>query len=300
MRRKFLIPLVLVLVSASCSLPDGERSGQIKAVASFYPLAFVTQEVGGDLVDVENLTPPGAEPHDLELSPGRVTSLNRADLIVYLGNGFQPSVEEALPELEAEILDALSGQEGLQTAEPHGGEEAAEEPEGQFDPHIWLDPQRTAKIAELVAERLAKIDSDNASAYRERARALESKFNVLDREFKDGLANCPRRNLVTSHEAFGYLASAYDLEQVGIAGLDPEQEPTPQRLAEVADFVKRNGVTTIYFETLVSPALAETLATETGVNTAKLDPLEGPPQEGDYFTAMRTNLKELREGLGCS
>lgn len=235
-------------------------------------------------MEVENLTPPGAEPHDLELSPGQVTSLNRADLVLYLGGGFQSSVEEALADLETDVVDVLFGQRGLRKA----------------DPHIWLDPQRTAAIAQLVGDRLAKIDSGNASTYRSNVRSLESELNTLHQEFKDGLSQCARRNMVTSHEAFDYLSSAYNLKQVGIAGLDSEQEPSPQRLAEVADFVKKSGVTTIYFEVLVSSALAETLARESGVKIAVLDPLEGRPDRGNYFTAMRANLNALREGLGCS
>lgn len=285
----------LLLVAAGCTDgSDGDEAGRVQVAASFYPLAFVAEEVGGALVEVDNLTPPGAEPHDLELSAGQVRDLSEADLVVYLGGGFQPSVEDAIAEVDGEVVDALASQEEL--LEPP----ASEEDEGPFDPHVWLDPERTAAIARSLGDRLGEIDPDNADAYRSNAAALESSLEALDAEYEDGLAECERRSVVTSHEAFGYLAAAYDLEQVGIAGIDPEAEPSPRRLVEVAEFVERTGVTTIFFEVLVSPDVAETVAEETGVKTARLDPLEGPPEEGDYFTAMRANLEALRQALGCS
>jgi zinc transport system substrate-binding protein len=308
------LTVLLLLAGVSCGGTSGagDREGT-QVVASFYPLAFVAEEVGGSLVEVVNLTPPGAEPHDLELTAGQVRDLAEADLIVYLGDGFQPSVEDAIGELDGDVVitDVLSTQEELLEAVPHEGEEEgahaedehAEDEhaeEGQSDPHVWLDPQRTAAIARLLGERLGEVDPDNASTYQENAEALETRLSALDADYRDGLAQCERRSLVTSHEAFGYLAQAYSLEEIGVAGIDPEAEPSPGRLAEVADFVRAEGVTTIYFEVLVSPAVAETLAEETGVATARLDPLEGAPEQGDYFFAMRANLDALRQGLGCS
>ncbi|MGH2756412.1 MAG: metal ABC transporter substrate-binding protein [Actinomycetota bacterium] len=284
--------MALLLLAPACgggSAAEGDE--RIEVVASFYPLAFVAGEVGGNLVDVDNLTPPGAEPHDLELTPGQVRALAEADLVVYLGDGFQHAVEDSIADLKGEVVDGLAGQDDLL--------EPSEQEETPFDPHIWLDPQRTAAIARLVGDRLAEIDPGNATTYRSNVERLGSRLDDLDTEYRDGLGGCERNSFVTSHEAFGYLASAYGLEQIGISGIDPEAEPSPQRLAEVADFVAENGVTTIFFEVLVSPDIAETLAEEAGIRTARLDPIEGPPEEGDYFTAMKANLEALREGLGC-
>jgi zinc transport system substrate-binding protein len=283
----------LMLLAAACGGgSDASGSSGVEVVASFYPLAFVAAEVGGDLAEVENLTRPGAEPHDLELTPGQIRALTEADLVVYLGDGFQPSVEDAVGDLDGEVVDVLAGQDDLLEAEEH-------EEEGEFDPHVWLDPQRTAAIAHLVADRLAEVDPDNEATYRSNAEGLETRLNLLNDQYREGLADCERDTIVTSHEAFGYLAAAYGLEEIGIAAIDPEAEPTPRRLAEVAEFVKENGVTTIYFEVLVPTDIAETLAAEAGVETMRLDPLEGPPEDGDYVTAMRANLEGLRSGLGC-
>lgn len=283
-----------LLVAVGCTGDsDAGESGRVQVVASFYPLAFVAEEVGGNLVAVVNLTPPGAEPHDLELTASQVRALADADLIVYIGGGFQPSVEDAISELGAKAVDVLAGQEDL--LEPADSDE-----ETEFDPHVWLDPQRTAAIARLVSDRLAEVDPNNEDAYRSNADALESRLRALDDEFEEGVADCESRSIVTSHEAFGYLAATYDLEEIGIAGIDPEAEPSPRRLADVAEFVEDNDVTTIFFEELVPADVAETLAEEAGVKTARLDPLEGPPKSGDYLSAMRSNLTTLRQGLECT
>lgn len=310
MRHLAAVLTLSALLLASCGGSNAADSEEPRVVASFYPLEFLVQEVGGELVTVENLTPPGAEPHDLELTPGQARALAQADLILYFGRGFQPSVESALGDIEGSALDVLSEQSDLQVAtsaeheeneaEEHDDEAEEHDDETVSDPHVWLDPARMAVMAGDVAEQLSDVDPENASAYRSNSADVMSRLEELDSEYGARLARCEQRSLVTSHEAFGYLADAYELEQIGISGIDPEAEPSPGRLAEVARFVDANDVTTIFFEVLVSPAVAETLAQETGAETATLDPLEGPPTEGDYFTAMRANLETLERGLGCS
>lgn len=295
----------LLLLGACANEGGGASGGQPRVVASFYPLAFVVEEVSADLAELQNLTPPGAEPHDLELTAGQVRALAEADLVVYIGQGFQPAVEDALADVEAAQIEALSQQPDLLEGHEEGGrDDAAEEEghdeEGAADPHVWLDPERMAFIADEVAQALSRIDGDKADAYRANADELKRRLEGLDREFEEGLSSCERSTIVTSHEAFGYLAAAYGLEEIGIAGIDPETEPSPGRLAELAEYVRDNDVTTIFFEVLVSPDTAETLAQEVGVETARLDPLEGPPVEGDYFTSMRANLEVLRDGLTCT
>ncbi len=299
-------PALVGVLLVGCGNVDGGGAGSQppNVVASFYPLAYVVEEVGGDDVVLENLTPPGAEPHDLELTPGQTRALAEADLVVYLGRGFQPSVEDAIGELDVALLDALDSQEDLLDAPGHDEEEVYEDEghvdEAPIDPHVWLDPARLGALADVVAGRLARLDAANAGSFRANAADLRSRLTELDQNFREGLARCERSTIVTSHEAFGYLADAYGLEEIGVSGIDPEAEPSPGRLAEVAEFVRQNDVTTIFFEVLVSPQIAETIAREVGIETARLDPLEGPPAEGDYFTAMRSNLDALRHGLGCT
>lgn len=293
---------------AACS-DDGATGAdpqRVDVVAAFYPMQFVAERVGGDAVAVSNLVKPGAEPHDLELNPRQVGQVTEAELVVYL-KGFQPAVDEAVAQNAADrsfdvatvqpLLDASAG------GHEHEGEEAGHADEaGGKDPHLWLDPTRLAAVADRLAERFGQADPDRAADYTARAATLRAELKKLDAEYTEGLKTCQRREIVVSHTAFGYLAERYKLEQIGLTGLSPEVEPAPQRLAEVAEEAREHGATTIFFETLVSPKVAETIAAEVGARTAVLDPLEGLSADngGDYLSVMRTNLETLRTALSCS
>jgi zinc transport system substrate-binding protein len=290
---------VALLLSGCGSTPSSADQG-VSVVASFYPLAKAASRVGGDLVSVQNLTPPGVEPHDLELAPDDIEAIATADVIVYLGGGFQPAVEDALAEAEdAVTIDAL-------TAVGTSPAPASEADEGlTVDPHVWLDPARYEEIVRAVADSLAKADPQNEATYAANAEEYVAQIAALDDEFQTGLSDCQRTTIVTSHEAFGYLADAYGLTQVGILGLSPEAEPDPRRLAELRDLVEREGVTTIFSEELVSPKVAETLANEAGVEVAVLNPIESltddQVQAGeDYLSLMRENLDTLKKALDCA
>ena len=270
----------------------------VSVVAAFYPLEYAARAVGGDAVDVVSLTPPGVEPHDLELSAQQVAQIAEADLVLYVP-GFQPAVDEAVQQQAADrAVDVTAGLTLL------AGEEHADDTHdhGAGDPHVWLDPANMAVIGTAISDRLAGLSPTAADAIGTRASDFATRMTDLDAEFTAGLADCAVRDLVVSHEAFGYLADAYGFTQVGISGLSPEAEPSPARLKEVADLVSANGVSTIYYETLVDPKVAQTVADETGAATAVLDPLEGlaPDASGDYLSVMRTNLATLQAGQSCT
>lgn len=256
--------------------------------AAFYPLQWMAERVGGRFVEVGNLTGAGAEPHDLELTPHDVGAIEDADVVVYL-SGFQPSVDEAVRN--------VAGSSGFDVRDARGGEGT-----GSGDPHFWLDPDRLATVARSFERVLAHRDPDHASSYRSNLAAVVARLHALDRTFATALSRCRSRDLVTTHAAFGYLARRYGLRQVAISGITPEDEPAPRNLAAVADIARRRRVRTIYFETLVSPSVAETVAGETGVRTAVLDPIEGlsdRSQGSDYLSIMRSNLRNLRRGQPC-
>jgi zinc transport system substrate-binding protein len=269
-------------------------------LASFYPLAEAAERVGGDAVSVENLTPAGSEPHDLELTPTQVEAIGGADVVVVMGRGFQPGVEAVAEEREGatvEVLSALEVGEGRVADEDH-------EDEGGLDPHVWLDPTKMAQIVDAVASALTRADPDRGEDFQANAEAYQRQLSELDAAFEASLGSCDRDLLVVAHDAFGWLAERYGLQQEPIAGLSPEQEPDPQRLAELVAVVEREGVTTVFTETLVAPAVAETLAREAGVYTAVLDPLEGLTEErladGEtYLSVMEANLAKLEDALGC-
>lgn len=305
-RSRLLAALVVtpVLAVSACATGAGD-DGTIRALASFYPLQMVTAQVGGDRVEVGSLTPPGAEPHDVELSPAQVASVGAADLVVHQ-SGFQPAVDDAVTQAAPEhVVDAARHADLSSTSAPHDDDAHDDEDSGHdesgLDPHFWLDPTRLASVADDVADALSQIDPAGAAEYRANAEELGARLAALDEAYTTGLATCERRVVVTSHEAFGYLAERYDLEQVGISGVDPETEPSPARLREVGRVVTDEGVTTIFFETLASPKVAQTLAGDLGVETAVLDPLEGLGDDSqDYFSIAEANLEALRVALSCS
>ena len=297
---RVVLPVLLSLALSGCATGAvGSDDGPPRVTAAFYPYAFLVERVGGDAVDLTTLTRPGAEPHDLELTPQQVGALGETDLVVY-AQGFQPAVDEAVDQQAAEqAFDVNAVTELAQGYVPLEDGELEPEEEGA-DPHVWLDPTRYAEIATALAERLGELDPDGAAGYRERAEQLGTELTALDEELRAGLATCARREIVTSHNAFGYLAERYDLEQIAVTGITPEEEPTPRRLADVARLAEQRGVTTVFFEELVSPRTAESLAREVGAKAVVLSPLEGPPEQGDYLSAMRANLTTLRTALGCT
>lgn len=278
----------LLLSATACGSDTPEAGGggnRLQIEAGFYPLQWVTEQVGGDQVEVSNLTKGGAEPHDLELTPQGVASLTTADAVVYL-SGFQPAVDDAVQDAGNAATFDVADAAGLDI---------------DGDPHFWLDPTRLSAVGTAIGEKLAEEDPDNATRYRANAEELATELDALDRAYEEGLADCASTDLVTSHESFGYLADRYELAQIGIAGLSPDQEPSGADMGRITRFVEDNDVRTIYFEPLVSPTIAATVADEAGVDTAVLDPLEGLiDSRQDYLDVMGSNLESLRTGQGCT
>jgi zinc transport system substrate-binding protein len=282
--------IVLILVCATLTTACGaaaDGNGRTSVVAAFYPLAYAAERTGGSTVDVENLTPPGSEPHDLELAPKTVVRIAAADVVLYLGRGFQPAVAAAVRQAQGTTVDVLAGLPLLPSSQGEEGLTA--------DPHVWLDPILFARVVDRIGSVLHRPA---------RAGALIADLRRLDRAYRMGLAQCAHSEIVTSHAAFGYLAKRYGLIEVPITGLEPESEPTARQLAGVVKIVRRTNATTVFFETLVSPRLADTVAREAGARTAVLDPIEGltPAEQArgdDYLSLMRRNLAALRRALAC-
>jgi zinc transport system substrate-binding protein len=297
-----------LVLTAGCGSEDAGSDDGLQVLAGFYPLEWAAERVGGERISVAALTPPGGEPHDLELTPRDVASVEDADLLVYLA-GFQPALDEAAEAVGGDsVWDAGSAADLLAGAEHEHEDEGAEEHEHDHgddvvDPHFWLDPVRLADVGDALAEQLTDLDPEGADTFTANAAALRADLEALDAEMRAGLANCAVDTVVTAHEAFGYLADRYGLEVVGINGLSPSQEPAPAQLAAISRLVAERGVTTVYTEALVDPAVARTVATEAGVRTAVLDPVEGLTDESpgdDYLAVMRSNLATLQEGQSCS
>ena len=304
-----LLPLAAVAGCANAgpaTTIKTKQPGQLTIVAAFYPLQFVAQRVAGDRVTVTSLTQPGAEPHDLELTPRQVASLTTASLVIY-EKGFQPAVDEAVVQSEnPQVIETTTVVPLLPLASPdgdldHGG--GAKDDHSALDPHVWLDPTAVSRIARAVEQRLSTIDPDHAADYGRNADTLVKELDDLDQTFRSGLAHCVRTEFMTTHAAFGYLAERYHLTQIGISGLSPDSEPSPARIAEVQRVARDYGITTVFSETLASPAVAQAVAGDLGLATDVLDPIEGITSQSrgqDYLSVMSANLAALRKAGECS
>ena len=332
----------LALSACSSTASSGDSSskdGSLTVMASFYPLKYLAEKIGGEHVSVTSLTPDGAEPHDLELSPKMVDSLSSADAVIYLA-GFQSAVDEAIEQQAPKtVIDVSSAAElveaGTDANHPSEDEEEASEEtqsgeteahdhdheghdhEGHdhkghdhadhdhhhnmsADPHFWLDPVRMAKAATLVGDKLAEADSAHADTYKANAKALAEELTTLGDTLVAKTSTCKVKTFVTAHTAFGYLADRTGLTQVGISGLDPDSSPSPARLAEISQIAKEQGVTTIFTEALIDPKVAQTLADDLGITTAVLDPIESQTDASkDYAATMNSNIDALTKALDC-
>ena len=310
-RRLGVLGCMLMLLVATGCVSAGPASSAstrhgLRVVTGFYPLQFVAQRLAGVQATVISLTQPGAEPHDLELSPRQVASLTTASLVIY-EKGFQPAVDEAVLQSENQQVIDITTIVPLRPLALAGGDDLDAErrrnPDSALDPHVWLDPTALDRIAGVVAERLATIDPDHATEYARNAATLGKQLRTLDRSFRAGLAHCARREFITTHAAFGYLAQRYHLTQIPISGISPDAEPSPIRIAAVQRLAVAHGLTTIFSETLVSPALAQAIAGDLGLVTDVLDPIEGITDQSrgdDYLSVMSANLAALRKAGGCS
>ncbi|MDO5678021.1 MAG: metal ABC transporter substrate-binding protein [Propionibacteriaceae bacterium] len=313
---------IAALTLTACGAPSsGDAGGEgPTVVTSFYPLQWATEQVVGDSgATVEVLTKPGVDAHGMELSPRQIASLSAADLVVYL-HGLQPEVDGVIPSAgAASVLDVAEvvnlapiadghnhdhGEEGHAEDEHADDEHSADDghDHGDFDPHFWLDTERMSAAVEAIAAHLSDTNPAGAETYRANAEATVAELTKLDQEYRAGLAKCERREFVTTHAAFQYLAQRYDLEEIGISGINPDGEASPARIAEIHDEAQRHGVTTIFFETLTSDAVARSIAGDLGLKTAVLDPLEGVSDKSpgtDYPSIMRANLEALRSANDC-
>ncbi|RJO61976.1 zinc ABC transporter substrate-binding protein [candidate division WS5 bacterium] len=307
MNKKYLLGFVLgVVVIGLLTLAIKNNNGapvvsssKPQAVASFYPLYFFASQIAGDKADVSNITPAGAEPHDYEPTPQQIARIADSNLLVLNGGGLEAWADNVTENSDPKKTTIVIAGEGLMT------QEVVEEGEKIADPHVWLSPVLAVQMVNKIETGLIKADPDNASHYQSNAQILKSKLENLNTEFEQGLVTCKDKNIITSHAAFGYLASTYDLNQVPITGVSPDAEPSPQELAQVAKFARDNHVKYIFFESLVSPKLSQTIATEVGAQTLVLNPLEGLTGEEiasgkDYFSEMRNNLANLKTALQCT
>ncbi len=332
MKKLITISLLALILLSACAAEESTESSQesekINVIASFYPLEEFTRQVGKDLIEVRSITPAGADPHEYEPTPKDIASVTSADMFLFNGAGQDPWAEKIAPEVSGQVVEMTpyfsllehdeeapedehdeeapedDHEEDDREAEAEHHDEDVHEHHHELDPHIWLDPTIAAQEVEIIAQKLTKLDPENSEAYQQNAAAYQSQLTALDKKFQDGLANCKQQNFVTSHTAFGYLAKRYNLHQIPIRGISTEEEPSARKLGEIADLAEEKGIKYIFFETLVSPRLSQTLADEIGAQTLVLNPIGGLTKEEvtsgkNYVTVMEDNLENLRTALEC-
>ena len=308
MRRTPALLVLTLLVPALLAGCTGGEAERADVVATFYPLAFLAQRIGGSDVTVATAVPAGVEPHDWEPSPRDVTRIAGARVVLSQGAGFEPWLGSILSNLGARAPTLVETTRGLELREGeaheeegHEGEAATEETEAEAqDPHTWLDPALFSRQSEAVEAALAAAWPEHADAFRERAAALRADLAALHQEFERGLATCEARVVVANHDAYGYLEARYAFEVESVSGLSPEAEPSAQDLQRVVEVARAHNLTIVFFEELASPGVVEVIAREVGAQTRVLSPVEGAPEEGDYLSRQRENLANLREAMRCS
>jgi len=306
MNKKYIIGLsiLVVLIIGSFILFKNKKNevvlnDKIKVVTSFYPLYFFTSEIVGDKAVVSNITPSGAEPHEYEPTARDMATIENSDLLILNGGGLESWGKNIRANINGDKTKIVMAGEDLTTIA------LVKEEQKVVDPHIWLSPVLAEQMIDSIESGLSQVDPNNALYYESNAKNLKEKLNVLNEEFKQGLATCGNKNIVTSHSAFAYLAREYNFNQVSIAGLSPEEEPSSKQMADIAKFAKENNIKYIFFESLISPKLSETIAKEIGAQTLVLNPIEGLTEDEiksgkDYFSEMRNNLANLKIALQCT
>ncbi len=296
-----VIAIVAVAITAIIAIPRHapQKTQKLPVVTSFYPLYFFAEQIGGDKIETTNITPAGAEPHDYEPTAQDIARIENSKLLILNGGGLEAWGERIQHNIDQKnTLIVIAGQ-NLTT------QHISEDGKDIIDPHVWLAPPLAILMADKIESGLAQADPDNATYYETNARIFKSALSDLDDAYRKGLANCMQKNIVTSHAAFGYLSAAYHLNQVSITGISPDTEPSPQQLAQIATFAKNNHIKYIFFESLVTPKLSQTIAAEAGAQTMVLNPIEGLTENQiasgkNYFTEMQENLAHLKTALQCA
>jgi zinc transport system substrate-binding protein len=311
MKKILLVGALAATLLSSCGSTPAEApvtDGRLRVSASFYPVYFVAKEIAGDTADVTNITPAGAEPHDFEPSVRDRVDIESAGLFVMNG-GVEAWGEKIAPELAEKGMTTVTAGRGAMdlpaASEDHTQGDDHDHAGSAKDPHVWLSPKRAKTMAGNILRGYESADPANTETYAKNASELAAALDALDQEYSATLAGCARKEIVTSHAAFGYLAADYGLTQIALSGISPESEPSAESLSRVVETVRTKHIPVIFSETLVSPRLSETVARETGARTLTLNPLEGLTKEEisagkDYFSVMRENLSMLSQALDCA
>lgn len=307
--KKKILSLILCMITVSLcmmgctgNINKKKHNGKLKVMASFYIMYDFAKKIGGDNVEVTNMVPAGTEPHDWEPSTKDLIEMEKSDVFLYNGAGMEQWAEDVLESLDTEELTSVEASKGIHLLKNSDAHEHDHAHSSANDPHVWLDPQNAKYEMNKIKKAFIKADPKNKADYEANYKKYAKECDALDQQYKEELSKLKKKELVVAHEAFGYLCNAYGLEQMGIEGLSADDEPDPKQMSEVIDFAKKHQVKTIFFEELVSPKVAKTIAKETGASAKMLNPLEGLSNKKikageDYFSVMKQNLSAIKEAL---
>lgn len=282
MRRIFSLILGLSLL-AGCAPQTAEKDSRLTVYTSFYAMEDFAKTIGGNLISLTNLVPPGTEAHDWEPGPRDLAGLEQADIFIYNSNDMEHWVDSIEGQLEEHGVLVLATADTIE--------------DEQDDPHVWLNPANALIQMQEICDAFCEEDSAHADAYRQNLQEAAEKIRTLDEKYQKTLAGVSKKEFVVTHGAYSYLAGAYGLTQLAIEGMQGTSDPSPAQMAKIIEGIREKGISCIFYEEDGESKVAESIAKECGIKTAPLNPFEGDAQGRDYFTVMEENLKNLENGL---
>lgn len=307
---------ILMLISAcgKTSLSNEETEDELSVYTTVYPLQYFTERIGKDAVNVQSIYPPGADEHTFDPTQKDMIGLADADLFLYVGLGLEGFVENAEKTMKNEHVKMISVAEAIPKdllqkvhEDEHDADEHNEDAHdhGEFDPHIWISPKLSIEIASAVKDSLILIAPEKEEEFEKNFQSLHEDLISLDRQYEEMAAEAPRKTFFVSHAAFGYLANTYNLEQIAVAGLNSQSEPSQKQLASLVSYAKAHNVDYVLFEQNVSSKLTKVIQKEIGANALTLHNLgvlttEDIENNEDYMTLMEKNIETLQQALGNS
>lgn len=272
-----------ILLFAGCTPQRAATDGRLTVYTSFYAMEDFAKTVGGDLITLTNLVPAGTEAHDWEPGPRDLAGLEQADVFLYNSDDMEHWVDSLEDQLEKKEILVVETADGLE--------------DDADDPHVWLNPANALIQMQRICDAFCEKDSANADTYRQNLEEAAEKIRTLDEKYRSALAGVSHRELVVTHGAYGYLASAYGLSQLAIEGMQGTSDPSPAQMAKMIEEIKEKGIGCIFYEADGESKIAESIAKECSIMTAPLNPFEGDAKGRDYFSVMEENLEYLEQGL---
>jgi zinc transport system substrate-binding protein len=322
--------LTLSLLLTGCGSKEVVKTGENKeknsltVYTTIYPLEDFTKKIGGSYVEVKSIYPPNVDAHSFEPSTKDMIALANSDLFIYTGVGIEGFAEKATEALEKEDVQVLKAADGIDLIEStddhhhvdeegHSDENEGEHTEsenhegeehnhGDVDPHVWLDPVHSIALANNIKNSLSKLIPEHAADFETNFKQLKSELEKLDQEFKTTIESSKTKNLLVSHDAYGYWENRYGIETIAISGLSPTQEPTQKELQAIIEESTEHNIHYVIFEQNVSPKIAKIIQEEIGAKSLSLHNLEAVTEENikqkdDYFSIMRRNLETIKTVL---